>query len=76
MPEDDDTNHDQDNPSLFSEEYKSEDDQDNIHELEITQEQEEQEDQEDQEGDVEVSAEEILDEEILEIPAFLRRQSK
>jgi len=25
---------------------------------------------------VEVSAEEILDEEILEIPAFLRRQSK
>ena len=70
---DDDTGHDQDNPSLFSEEQKSEDDQDNIHELEITQEQEEQEDQED---DVEVSAEEILDEEILEIPAFLRRQSK
>jgi hypothetical protein len=33
-------------------------------------------DQEDQEDDVEVSAEEILDEEILEIPAFLRRQSK
>ena len=48
-----------DNPSLFSEEQKSEDDQDNIHELEITQ---------DQDDDVEVSAEEILDEEILEIP--------
>jgi hypothetical protein len=64
---DDDTGHDQDNPSLFSEEQKSEDDQDNIHELEITQ---------DQDDDVEVSAEEILDEEILEIPAFLRRQSK
>ena len=64
---DDDTSHDQDNPSLFSEEQKSEDDQDNIHELEITQ---------DQDDDVEVSAEEILDEEILEIPAFLRRQSK
>ena len=64
---DDDTSHDQDNPSLFSEEQKPEDDQDNIHELEITQ---------DQDDDVEVSAEEILDEEILEIPAFLRRQSK
>ena len=64
---DDDTSHDQDNPSLFSEEQKSEDDQDNIHELEITQ---------DQDDDVEISAEEILDEEILEIPAFLRRQSK
>ena len=64
---DDNTSHDQDNPSLFSEELKSEDDQDNIHELEITQ---------DQDDDVEVSAEEILDEEILEIPAFLRRQSK
>ena len=64
---DDDKSHDQDNPSLFSEEQKSEDDQDNIHELEITQ---------DQDDDVEVSAEEILDEEILEIPAFLRRQSK
>ena len=64
---DDDTSHDQDNPSLFSEEQTSEDDQDNIHELEISQ---------DQDDDVEVSAEEILDEEILEIPAFLRRQSK
>ena len=59
---------DHNDPDLFSDEGNIvKEDDDNIHELEISQ---------DTDEDIEMSAEDILDEEILEIPAFLRRQSK